>query len=128
LIFFRIFEELLDYFGALPVSLTPVKQALLVSLTPVRNSLLVVTTPVSDAFTVEVSTTPLRNYITGVNDIGKANLTRVNDTVDNNNTGDNKDTGDNKETAENNDTGNASFAGINDTGNACIARRCHLHR
>ncbi len=50
--FFRIFAEIFDYFGALPVSTTPAMHALPVSLTPVNNSLPVSTTPVCDTFTV----------------------------------------------------------------------------
>jgi hypothetical protein len=62
--FFRIFAEILDYFGALPVSLTPAKHALPVSLTPVNNSSPVSMPPVSDTFTVLES-------FTGINDTGK---------------------------------------------------------
>ncbi len=50
--FFRIFAEIFDYFGASPVSTTPV-----------NNSLPVSTTPVSDTFSVLES-------ITGVIDTG----------------------------------------------------------
>ncbi len=71
--FFRIFVEIFDYFGALPVSLTPAMHALPVSLTPVNNFLPVSTTPVSDTFTVLES-------FTGVNDTGKKFLTGVIDT------------------------------------------------
>ncbi len=58
--FFHIFEDLFDYFGTSPVSLTPVKQALPVSLRPVRNSSPVSTTPVNYAFCV-------LQYFNGVN-------------------------------------------------------------
>ncbi len=50
--FFRIFAEILNYFGASPVSTTLAMHALPVSLTPVNNFLPVSTTPVSDTFTV----------------------------------------------------------------------------
>jgi hypothetical protein len=59
---FQTFAEIFNYFGASPVSLTPV-----------NNSLPVSTTPVSDTFTVLES-------LTGVNDTGKKFLTGVIDT------------------------------------------------
>ncbi len=59
--FFRIFEELFDYYGATSVSTTPAKQALPVSLRTVRNSSPVLLTPVNYAFTV-------LECFTGVND------------------------------------------------------------
>jgi hypothetical protein len=60
--FSLLFTEILDYFGASPVSTTPM-----------NNSSPVSTTPVSDTFTVLVS-------FTGVNDTGKKLLTGVIDT------------------------------------------------
>ncbi len=59
--FFRIFADIFDYFGASPVSLTPVNTSLPVSMTPVSD------------FTVLES-------FTGVNDTGKKFLTGVIDT------------------------------------------------
>jgi hypothetical protein len=65
--FFRLFEDIFDYFGASPASMTLAKHALPVSLTLVSNSSLVSMTPVSDTFTVLES-------FTGVNDTGEAPL------------------------------------------------------
>jgi hypothetical protein len=71
--FFRIFAEIFDYFGASPVSLTPV-----------NNSSPVSTTPLSDTFTVLESFTGVndtgKNFLTGVIDTGKNFLTVVIDT------------------------------------------------
>jgi hypothetical protein len=59
--FYKIFEDLFDYFGASPVSTTLAKQALPVSLRPVRNSSPVSTTLVNYGFSI-------LEYFTGVND------------------------------------------------------------
>jgi hypothetical protein len=74
--FFLLFAEIFNYFGASPVSTTPV-----------NNSSPVSTTPVSDTFTVLES-------FTSVNNTGKKLLTGV----------------------------QHAFAGVNDTGEACICR------
>ncbi len=71
--FFRLFAEIYDYFGASPVSTTPAMHALPMSLTSVNNSSPVSTTPVSYTFTVLES-------FTGVNNTGKKLLTGVIDT------------------------------------------------
>jgi hypothetical protein len=75
--FFRIFEELFDYFGDSPVSTAPVKLALPVSLTPARNSSPVSMT-LNDAFTVLYW--PEMIYIFAVVvDTGKASFAGIND-------------------------------------------------
>ncbi len=51
-VFFRLFAEIFDYFGASPVSMTLAKHTLPASLTPVRNFSPASLTLVSDAFSV----------------------------------------------------------------------------
>jgi hypothetical protein len=80
--FVRIFLELFNNSGALPVSTTLVKFASPVSLTPVKNYSPVSMTPVSDAFTVFESVTGVNDtteeFLISVNDISEGNLVSVN--------------------------------------------------
>jgi hypothetical protein len=69
--FFRIFAEIFDYYGASPVSTTPVMHALPVSLTPAKTCIAGVndTGEVGDIY-CPVSMTPLMHDVTGVNYTG----------------------------------------------------------
>ncbi len=70
--FLRIFKELFDYLGTLPVSLTPAKEALPVLLTTVKISSSVSLTLPSDNFTV-------LEWLISVNNIAEKFLTGVSD-------------------------------------------------
>ncbi len=75
--FFRIFAEIFDYYGASPVSTTPVMHALPVSLTPAKTCIAgVIDTGEVDDIYCPVSMTPVMHDVTGVIDTGNACIRR----------------------------------------------------